>query len=85
MLTTKQNVYEITCGNLVTTCFGGVLYASQHPNSVSEEELAIYRKNNEVILNRTPPSEIKKLFQAGYLQILHSIDDVMYLYSKDGV
>ena len=85
MATTKKGIHLSIDGNLTTTRYGGVIYASKHPNSVSEEEIATYQKYGEIILGRTPPFEIKELFKAGYLQVVHSIDNAIYFYAKDGI
>lgn len=85
MANTKKGIHFSILGYLTSTRYGGLLFASKHHDSASKDELIAFSEAGDVILGRTPPLEIKKLFKAGYLHVVQSIDNAVYYYSKDGM
>jgi|GEM_PF-6895404 len=83
MATTEKVIHEVTDTSLITSIYGGSLIAFKGKKVLSDKSFIRFYKDwgERVILNNTPSSEIQKLLDVGYTQIMHDSDDGVYYYS----
>lgn len=75
MATTEKVIHNETDSSLTTTMYGGVLIAFKGKKALSDKSfIGFYRDCGEKVILDTPPStDIQKLLDDGYTQIMHDL------------